>query len=98
MGLNFACGPAMDTKDAIRLVRTACESGLTFFDAVEAYGPFVNGSVVGEVPVPMRDAVAIATKFGFIRALNRSRFGEFRISPGGSASPRRQYQSAPEKS
>ena len=40
MGLSFGFGPATDTKDAIRLIRTAVERGVTFFDTAEIYGPF----------------------------------------------------------
>lgn len=65
MGLSYGYGPATDTTDAIRLIRTAFERGITFFDTAEAYGPFVNERVVGEALEPLRDQVVIATKFGF---------------------------------
>jgi aryl-alcohol dehydrogenase-like predicted oxidoreductase len=65
MGLSYGYGPATDTLGAIRLIRAAYERGITFFDTAEAYGPFVNESVVGEALEPMRDQVIIATKFGF---------------------------------
>ena len=65
MGLSFGFGPATDTKDAIRLIRTAVERGVTFFDTAEAYGPYRNEEVVGEALAPFRDRVVIATKFGF---------------------------------
>ena len=65
MGLSYGYGPATDTADAVRLIRAAFERGITFFDTAEAYGPFVNESVVGEALEPMRDQVVIATKFGF---------------------------------
>jgi aryl-alcohol dehydrogenase-like predicted oxidoreductase len=65
MGLNFAYGTAMDKKDAIALLRSAFDSGVTFFDTAEAYGPFTNEEIVGEALAPMRDKVVIATKFGF---------------------------------
>jgi aryl-alcohol dehydrogenase-like predicted oxidoreductase len=65
MGLSYGYGPATDTADAIRLIRTAFERGITFFDTAEAYGPFVNERVVGEALEPLRDQVVIATKFGF---------------------------------
>src|SRR5262249_8362861 len=41
------------------------ESGVTFFDTAEAYGPFANEELVGEALAPFRDKVVIATKFGF---------------------------------
>jgi len=65
MGLSFGYGPAADRPDAIALIRTAVERGVTFFDTAEAYGPFTNEEVVGEALAPVRDRVAIATKFGF---------------------------------
>lgn len=39
MGLSFAYGPATETQEAIALIRSAYERGLTFFDTAEAYGP-----------------------------------------------------------
>lgn len=65
MGLSFAYGKAPDKQDAIKLIRTAFERGITFFDTAEAYGPFKNEEVVGEAVAPFRDQVVIATKFGF---------------------------------
>ena len=65
MGLSYGYGPATDTAEAIKLIRTGVERGITFFDTAEAYGPFINESVVGEALAPMRDQVVIATKFGF---------------------------------
>ena len=65
MGLSFAYGQAPDKEDAIKLIKTAFERGVTFFDTAEAYGPFKNEEVVGEAVVPFRDQVVIATKFGF---------------------------------
>jgi aryl-alcohol dehydrogenase-like predicted oxidoreductase len=65
MGLSFGYGPATDTQDAIMLIRSAFERGVTFFDTAEAYGPFINEEVVGEAVAPFRDQVVIATKFGF---------------------------------
>ncbi|HKR41340.1 MAG TPA: aldo/keto reductase [Paraburkholderia sp.] len=65
MGLSFGYGPATEKNDAIRLIRTAFERGVTFFDTAEVYGPFVNEELVGEALAPIRDQVVIATKFGF---------------------------------
>jgi aryl-alcohol dehydrogenase-like predicted oxidoreductase len=65
MGLSYGYGPATDTASAVKLIRAAFERGVTFFDTAEAYGPFVNESVVGEALEPVRDQVVIATKFGF---------------------------------
>jgi aryl-alcohol dehydrogenase-like predicted oxidoreductase len=65
MGLSFGYGPALEKQSAIALVREAFESGVTFFDTAEAYGPFTNEELLGEALSPMRDEVVIATKFGF---------------------------------
>jgi aryl-alcohol dehydrogenase-like predicted oxidoreductase len=65
MGMSHGFGPAADTKDMIRLIRTAVERGVTFFDTAEVYGPFTNEVLVGEALEPLRDQVVIATKFGF---------------------------------
>jgi aryl-alcohol dehydrogenase-like predicted oxidoreductase len=65
MGINFHRGEAMETNDAIVLLRGAFERGVTFFDTAEAYGPFTNEEIVGEALAPIRDQVVIATKFGF---------------------------------
>jgi aryl-alcohol dehydrogenase-like predicted oxidoreductase len=65
MGLSHAYGPPTERQDAIRLIRTAFERGVTFFDTAEVYGPFTNEEVVGEALAPFRDQVVIATKFGF---------------------------------
>jgi aryl-alcohol dehydrogenase-like predicted oxidoreductase len=65
MGLSFAYGQAPDKQDAIKLIRTAFQRGVTFFDTAEAYGPFKNEEVVGEAVAPFRDQVVVATKFGF---------------------------------
>ena len=66
MGLSFGYGPATDRQQAITLIRTAVERGVTFFDSAECYGPFANEELVGEALEPFRKQVVIATKFGFV--------------------------------
>jgi aryl-alcohol dehydrogenase-like predicted oxidoreductase len=65
MGLSFGYGPATEKQDAIKLIRSAFDLGVTFFDTAEAYGPFANEELLGGALAPMRDQVVIATKFGF---------------------------------
>jgi aryl-alcohol dehydrogenase-like predicted oxidoreductase len=65
MGLSFGYGPATERQQAITLIRSAFDRGVTFFDTAEAYGPFLNEEVVGEALEPFRKDVVIATKFGF---------------------------------
>lgn len=69
MGLSFGYGPATDKKEAIKLLLSAYESGVTFFDSAEAYGPNENEILLGEAFSTMRDKVVIATKFGFKNGL-----------------------------
>jgi len=65
MGMSFGYGPAADKKEMIALIRKAVESGITFFDTAQIYGPFSNEELVGEALAPFRNEVTIATKFGF---------------------------------
>jgi aryl-alcohol dehydrogenase-like predicted oxidoreductase len=65
MGMSFGYGPPADKNEMISLIRSAVESGVTFFDTAEVYGPFTNEELVGEALAPMREQVVIATKFGF---------------------------------
>jgi aryl-alcohol dehydrogenase-like predicted oxidoreductase len=65
MGISFGYGPATSREDGLGIIRTAFDSGVTFFDTAEAYGPFANEELVGEALGPIRDQVVIATKFGF---------------------------------
>ncbi len=65
MGMSFGYGPAGDKQEMISLIRSAVESGVTFFDTAEVYGPFTNEELVGEALAPFRDQVVIATKFGW---------------------------------
>src|SRR2546430_14488836 len=64
MGMSFSYPPFPDKQDMIALIRAAFERGVTFFDTAETYGPFTNEELVGEALAPVREQVAIATKFG----------------------------------
>ncbi|RDC58258.1 aldo/keto reductase [Pedobacter chinensis] len=61
MGLSFPNAPAKNEN--IKLLRSAYENGITFFDTAQAYGD--NEELVGEALAPFRREVVIATKFGF---------------------------------
>lgn len=65
MGLSHGYGPAIDRAQAVSLIRSAVDKGVTLFDTAEVYGPYLNEDVVGEALAPVRDKVVIATKFGF---------------------------------
>ncbi|MFP3607512.1 aldo/keto reductase, partial [Paraburkholderia sp. SIMBA_053] len=64
MGLSFAYGPATEEQQAIRLLHSALDQGVTFFDTAEAYGPHTNETLLGNALSANRDKVVIATKFG----------------------------------
>jgi aryl-alcohol dehydrogenase-like predicted oxidoreductase len=65
MGMSFGYGPPADKAEMVKLIRSAVEQGVTFFDTAEVYGPFTNEDLVGEALEPFRGEVVIATKFGF---------------------------------
>jgi len=64
MGLNFLDGKGLDKKEAVMLLQSAVDRGITFFDTAEAYGPYTNEEIVGKALQPFRKDVVIATKFG----------------------------------
>jgi aryl-alcohol dehydrogenase-like predicted oxidoreductase len=65
MSISANYGPPAPRAQGIKVIRTAFEKGVTFFDTAEVYGPYTNEELVGEALAPFRDQVAIATKFGF---------------------------------
>jgi aryl-alcohol dehydrogenase-like predicted oxidoreductase len=65
MGMSFGYGPAGEKSEMIKVIRSAVEQGVTFFDTAEVYGPFTNEELVGEALAPFKNQVVIATKFGF---------------------------------
>ncbi|MET3438790.1 aldo/keto reductase [Sphingomonas sp. 1185] len=54
-----------DEAESIATIHRAIELGVTLFDTAEIYGPLVNEELVGRAIRGRRDAVVIATKFGF---------------------------------
>lgn len=58
-------GGTYDKNAMIALIRRAFESGVSFFDTAEVYGPYTSEEWVGEALEPVRNQVKIATKFGF---------------------------------
>ena len=65
MGISQSYGRPTSREDGIAIIRAAVAAGVTFFDTAEVYGPHTNEDLVGEALEPVRDEVAIATKFGF---------------------------------
>ncbi|WP_298835816.1 aldo/keto reductase [uncultured Roseobacter sp.] len=54
-----------DRDEMIRLIRSAYEQGVTFFDCAEVYGPFECERILGEAMAPFRNDIQVTTKFGF---------------------------------
>jgi aryl-alcohol dehydrogenase-like predicted oxidoreductase len=65
MGMHTGRGIHPDHKSMVKLIRDAAERGCDFFDTAEVYGPYVNEELVGEALAPIRNQIAISTKFGF---------------------------------
>ena len=57
--------PTPSREEVIAHIRKAVESGVTFFDTAEVYGPYTSEEVVGEALEPFKGQVTIATKFGW---------------------------------
>lgn len=68
MGMSWSYGEAKDKQEMIKLIRSAVEYGVTFFDTAEVYGPYTNEELVGEALEPFKNEVVIATKFGWAPA------------------------------
>jgi aryl-alcohol dehydrogenase-like predicted oxidoreductase len=81
MGMSYAYGPGLDRREAISVIRSAVERGVTFFDTAEVYGPFTNEELVGEALAPLRGQVVIATKFGFDISPAGERLGALNSKP-----------------
>lgn len=77
MNMAWGFAPPISKADAVRLIQEAYEQGVTYFDSAEVYGPYISEDYVGAALKPVRNKVAIASKFGFdidnagqIRGLN----------------------------
>ncbi|MFV0566013.1 MAG: aldo/keto reductase [Flavobacteriaceae bacterium] len=51
--------------EMIKILQTAYDKGVTFFDTAEAYGPFENEKILGEAIQSFRNDVVITSKFGW---------------------------------
>ena len=46
VGMSFSYGPPKDEQEMTALLRAAVESGVTFFDSAEVYGPYSNEEMI----------------------------------------------------
>jgi aryl-alcohol dehydrogenase-like predicted oxidoreductase len=67
MGMSSGYGTSAerDQDEAKATLHAAIDAGVTFFDTAEVYGPFENERLLGNVLREKRDALVIATKFGW---------------------------------
>ena len=60
-------GPPRDRDEAIRVLRTAVELGITHIDTSDFYGPHVTNDIIREALHPYPDDLVIVTKVGAVR-------------------------------
>ncbi|XP_034686542.1 probable aldo-keto reductase 2 [Vitis riparia] len=67
MGMSAFYGPPKPEQDMIPLIHHAVNSGITFLDTSDVYGPFTNEILLGKaLKGGVREKVELATKFGII--------------------------------
>ena len=66
MGMSEFYG-AHDDAESIATIHRALDLGLNFLDTADVYGPYTNEELVGRALAGRRNAVFLATKFGFVR-------------------------------
>ena len=65
MSMSAFYGPAKPDADMIKLIHHAVNSGVTFLDTSNMYGPHTNEILLGKaLSGGVRDKVELATKFG----------------------------------
>ena len=77
MRMSSVYGPDDGKQEMIKLLRTAVDMGIVFFDTAKDYGSFVHEQLIGEALVSIHSQAVIATKFGFdIDPVTRSHSGK----------------------
>ncbi|CAI9762827.1 unnamed protein product [Fraxinus pennsylvanica] len=67
MGMSSFYGPPKPEPDMIELIHHAINSGITFLDTSDVYGPHTNEILLGKaLKDGVREKVELATKFGII--------------------------------
>jgi aryl-alcohol dehydrogenase-like predicted oxidoreductase len=71
MGMSEFYGPG-DDAESIATIHRALDLGVDFLDTADMYGPYTNEELVGRAIRGRRDEVVLATKFGIVRADDRT--------------------------
>jgi aryl-alcohol dehydrogenase-like predicted oxidoreductase len=66
MGMSEFYGVG-DETESVATIHRALDSGVTFLDTADMYGPYTNEELVGRAISGRRDEVVLATKFGIVR-------------------------------
>ncbi|CAL5191361.1 unnamed protein product [Lathyrus oleraceus] len=64
MSMSAFYGPPKPESDMIALIHHAIQSGVTFLDTSDVYGPHTNELLLGKALKGVREKVELATKFG----------------------------------
>ncbi|XP_059632063.1 probable aldo-keto reductase 2 [Cornus florida] len=65
MGMSFFYGPPKPDSDMIALIHHAINSGVTFLDTSDVYGPFTNEILIAKaLKEGFRERIELGTKFG----------------------------------
>ena len=60
-------GPPADRAEAVAVLRTAVELGITHIDTSDFYGPFVTNEIIREALHPYPESLHLVTKVGALR-------------------------------
>jgi len=71
MGMSEFYGPG-DEAESIATLQRALDLGVDFLDTADMYGPYTNEELVGRAIRGRRAQVVLATKFGIVRAEDRT--------------------------
>ena len=80
MGMSQSYGPANE-RESIATIHRAIELGCTLLDTAEVYGNHANEELLGRALKGRRDAVTLATRFGFNLGPNGERLGGMNSQP-----------------